>query len=127
MFYVSNKELVIGGKIWILEFNPNFTSPEQIGLPQCYEYTGRYSNDNKESYLSLYPTDEDGDQLQIFYDEAYGFGKSEFQTGFYLMYRKRSDIFAHLRRILAKKGIMEAKMAKDYFRFLNKEHPEYVV
>ena len=124
MFSIDNKELVIGGNIWVIKFDLNSTSLDSIGLPKMYEYTGRYSPDNGDpEFIRLYDKSTNK-QFRINVDMSY----SGMLTGFYMLSKSRQDIFHRISRLTKYNSSADVRfIAKKYVEFLKENHPEYVI
>lgn len=124
MFSITRDELVIGGNLWVIRFDPNATSLEEIGLPKQFEYAGRYSPpDGSPNYLRLYNKDKNK-QFRIDIDDGY----STFNTGFYLISSNKVDLFRRIARLQKSNMSSNIKyISKMYVKFLKDQHPEYVI
>jgi hypothetical protein len=124
MFHIGRDELVIGGKLWVLYFDPNVTSLDKIGLPKQFEYAGRYSpNDGSPTHIRLY-NPETNKQFRIDVDDGY----SSMNTGHFIVTPNRIDLFHRISGLRKSNSSPTIKyMATKYVEFLKQEHPEYVL
>ena len=60
-----HKDLIIGAKYWILNFEDNKLS-QDIGLPKGYEYIGRFCPDINKQYF-VFKSLETKKDLKIYY------------------------------------------------------------
>lgn len=124
MFYTHRSDLVIGGKIWIMYFDPNATSVKKLGLPKQFEYSGRYSlGDGNPSHLRFW-YEESAKQLRIDIDDDY----ENFNTGHFVLSESRMNLFHRISALQRSNSSPTVKyMASEYVKYIKEEYPEYAL
>ena len=124
MFTIMHKDLIIGAKYWILNFEHNKLS-QDIGLPKGYEYMGRFcSNTNKQYFV--FKSLETKKDLEIYYTT--GYNVNGYSTYTYFIGSKRSAIITQLVNILTiTKDIIMRRKIRAYLYFVNSSHPEILI
>jgi len=125
LFYVDKKDLIIGGTLWVLHFNPNVTSLRKLGLPQKFEYIGRYShNDGNPPYIKLYNSNTNK-QFSILYDEDY---TTSYNTGHFIISKDRQSLFHRISALKKSNSSPHIKyIASKYVKYIKDEYPEYSI
>lgn len=125
MFFVERKELVIGGNIWYLDFDPNNTDIDSLDIPQQFIYTGRFSNTFGDEIILEDPCTKTKKHIAISGDYAI------YETGFKILSHRRIDIFSKINRLAKKSSqspdITLVYMAREYLKKISKSNPEMVI
>ena len=124
MFSIMHKDLIIGAKYWIVNFEDNKLS-QDIGLPKGYEYMGRFCPNTNKQYF-VFKSLETKKDLRIHYTTGYNVNGYSSYT--YIIGSKRSAIIAQLVNILTiTKDIKMHRKIRDYLSFVNSLHPEILI
>ena len=124
MFTIMHKDLIIGAKYWILNFEDNKLS-QDIGLPKGYEYMGRFCPDINKQYF-VFKSLETKKDLEIYYTT--GYNVNGYSTYTYFIGSKRSAIITQLVNILTiTKDIIMRRKIRAYLYFVNSSHPEILI
>lgn len=122
MFHADANDLVIGENIWVINFDINVQSIEEIGIPKQMTYTDCY-------------IETGGDRMLIFFDlqsnkylsVAANYDLGILHTGFVIIRKRRKDI---LDRITAMSNYNEESVkfiSNCYLKFIKKEYPELII
>lgn len=132
MFTIMHKDLIIGAKYWILNFEDNKLS-QDIGLPKGYEYMGRFCPDINKQYF-VFKSLETKKDLKIYYKQDLkiyytpGYKDKGYSSYSYIIGLKQSAILTQLVNNLSiTKDIKMRRKIRDYLSFVNSLHPEILI
>lgn len=124
MFTIMHKDLIIGAKYWILNFEDNKLS-QDIGLPKGYEYMGRFCPDINKQYF-VFKSLETKKDLKIYYTT--GYKDKGYSSYSYIIGLKQSAIITQLvNNLTITKDIKMRRKIRDYLSFVNSLHPEILI
>ena len=119
-----HKDLIIGAKYWILNFEDNKLS-QDIGLPKGYEYMGRFCPDINKQYF-VFKSLETKKDLKIYYTT--GYKDKGYLSNTYVIGSKKSAIITQLVNSLTiTKDIIMRRKIRAYLSFVNSSHPEMLI